>query len=406
MKKIFILLLGCLFIPLSVSALSIGSSYVDMTGTTHYNFSDGTTATSYKDLTGQTKFNLSDGSYGSAYTDLTGTIHYNFSDSNFNNKKFTVVSGRCSINYGNFICLQESQYQEIYNSILSGMPSCNTSGSESGGAIYLSGNAEYCNLTPQGKEQYILNSSSGQRLKLCRDSLNLYKQMQASYDKCVQEEDQKYIDSIKLRLNYLAGQVQQTQPSNTDTKLQKDEACKQLGALYFDSAKGQCGCSLYKYFDKSSNKCVSMCPEDQYPVNGVCKCNLGFVHHVNTPDKCIRCEDAVANATFNTVSKKCECKAGHEYNSATNVCEIIKNTSDNATKKVDTNKKVIPVTSDIGVVPVKSDDISNLQGSVVSTTEQKASSADDQIRSTNKVSDFFRNINNALVGFFRKLKFW
>lgn len=405
MKQLIILFLAFLFVPISVNALSVRSSYNSLSGTTDYTFDDGTTAYSYKEsLTGNTKYYLSDGSYGSAYTDMTGTTHYNFSQSNFNDKKFLVVSGRCFINYGNFICMQESQYQERYNQILAGY----------GKAIVV--NNDTTTLTPEQQQAVdelkkfgvVVNGniSDDPRLKACRDSINLFKQMQASYDKCVQEEDQRYIDSIKLKLSYLTGQTQQVQPTNTETKLQKDAACKQLGALYFDSAKGQCGCSLYKYFDTSLNKCVSMCPENQYPVNGVCKCNLGFVHHVNTPDKCIRCEDAVPNAAFNTASKKCECKPGREYNSATNACELTKNTSDSATKKIDDNKKIIPVTSDIGTVPAKSDDNSNLQENVTSTTEQKVLNTDNQVKNTNKVGNFFRNVNNALMGFFKKFKFW
>lgn len=375
MRKYLSFVFLLILFPLASNALTIGSSYVDSVGYTHYTFSDGTTATSYKDVTGQTKFNLSDGSYGSAYTDLTGTVHYNFSDSSFINKKNTVVYGRCSINYSNFICLTENQYQEIYASILSGMPSCNTSGSESGGAIYLSGNTEYCSLTAEGKEQYILNSSTGQRLKLCRDSINLYKQMQANYDKCVQEEDQRYINSIQLKLDYLA---QQTRSGSTAG---------------------------------SQNQPSSLtCIVNSHATANGCECDQGYFWHKSSIGLyyCKKCEDIVKNSHFDSSIANCVCNNGYNYNATNNTCDAIVNNTQNTANQTPQKITSIPVENKV-IPPTKtaaSEVNSSTQVSESQVSSLGMSKRSDQPSNDNGLINFFRNLGSAIKEFFTKLKFW
>ena len=408
MKKLFFLLLVFIFIPLSVGALTTGSSYTDSIGYTHYNFSDGTSGTSMVDDTGRVNFRLNDGTYGSAYLDSVGTLHYYF-DNNFTNKQNTVVYGKCRMTY-NFTCTNESQYQEMYNNALQGLPSCSSSSGESGS---FSVPTEYC--TPEGREQLIMNGSYGPWLKMCRDSINLYNQMQASYDKCVQEETDKYLAYVKQKLDYLA------QQAKSEMELQKDLACLRLGALSFDDSIGQCKCFSGKYFDTTLNKCISECPENSTKVSGGCLCNIGFVYHNKTGNKCVRCESVIANFHYDSTVRNCACNSGYNYNVINDICDpVVNNVNTNNPEKNTTKqevKKVIPPSSNISnIVPVKKE-----IGSVItpesneltgSSTKLDISNKDNQSNNENKTNNeskivnIFRNFGSAIKGFFKKLKFW
>lgn len=369
MRKTIVLLLLFFIIPVSVSALTAGTSYTDSVGYTHYNFNDGTTGTSRMDDTGQVNFFLNDGTFGSASLDSVGTVHYYF-DNRFTTKQNTVVSGKCYINYNNFVCLEESQYQTTYNNALQGLPSCNPTATEHGS---FSVPAEYC--TPEGREKLIMSGSYGSQLKMCRDSLNLYAKIKTLYDKCVQDETDKFLAYEKQKIDYLAAQARANQ------KLQNDLNCIKAGAIGYDESLLQCKCVSGKYYDSASKKCISECPQNSTKTNQGCMCNSGYSNSSNN-----------------------------------NYCELIV-AKDKESVTINDNPipKNVPVNKEVKSIKLEKLDTSvsleEIQAVVTTGASAnpffKPQGKPIQLeQSISRENNFFRNFTKSIVDFFGKLKFW
>jgi len=275
MKKPFyiVIIFGFLLLPFSFAlALTTGYIYTDSVGNTNYNFSDGTSGYSYKDSAGYTHYQFSDGLYGNIYTDITGATHYYF-DSLQKNK---YVGGACPFSF-NYTCIEESQYQEMYNNAAQGLPSCNQTSGESGS---FSVSAESC--TPEGKERLIMSGIYGPRLKMCREHIDLYKIAKVNYDKCIQDEDAKWEKYAQAKLDLL----------------------KRQADLLFQTTNTSCPAK------SSANS------------SGNCVCDSGLVWN-KQQTQCIECEKVYINTHYENINGKggCYCDNGYNYSSITATCD-------------------------------------------------------------------------------------
>lgn len=204
MKKLFYLLaISFALIPVSAFALITGSASTDIIGNVNYTFSDGASGYSYKDNIGYTHYQFSGGLYGNAYTDLTGATHYYFDEVGKN----TYVNGVCFFPSG-YTCTEESQYQAIYNQAEAGLPKIDGSymGEQLKGLSALVGGGDAL-FTPEGREAAIMNGVYGSSLRVCREHIGLYAKAKASYDQCVQSQNERYDQLAQMKLNILKQQL-------------------------------------------------------------------------------------------------------------------------------------------------------------------------------------------------------
>ncbi len=230
--KIYIITFILLLIPFSVThALITGNVSTDITGNINHTFSDGTSGYSYKDSAGYTHYQFNNGIYGNSYTDITGHTHYYFDEL----QKTKYVDGVCNYPTG-FYCTEESQYQEMYQNKEKQLP---------------------ISMTPEQREQAIM--SSDPYIKICREHIELYKIAIASYDKCIQNENEKWQQQAKMELDLLKQQI--------DIERQKNELIKQTTEIKTQT------CPIKAHTSKS----------------GICVCDTGFVLDKNA-ENCVTCE--------------------------------------------------------------------------------------------------------------------
>jgi len=293
MKKTFIktLILIILFLPFyPTNALTTGNVYTDSIGNTHYQFSDGTSGYSYNDSAGYTHYQFSDGLYGSAYTDITGSTHYYFDIT----QKNKYVGGTCLFP-ANFICTEEAQYQETYNRAAQGLSSCDQGGRESGS---FSPSSESC--TTEGREQQIMNGTYGPWLKMCQEHIDLYKTAKATYDKCIQNENEKWEKQAQAQLDLLKYQID-LQQKNADAinELLKQNTCPTKSSPNSD---GNCVCDSGLVWNKQQTQCISC--EEKYPnshySNSGCYCDDGYTLNKSTAT----CDKITINSTAEVTENK------------------------------------------------------------------------------------------------------
>jgi hypothetical protein len=399
-KLLFLASLAFVLTPISAFALITGNVSTDIIGNVNYTFSDGTSGYSYKDSAGYTHYQFSNGVYGNAYTDITGNTHYYFDDAT----RKIYINGTCIYPTAG-TCMYESQYQEMYNNALQGLPSCSQSSGEAGS---FSVPAESC--TPEGRESLIMSGTYGPWLKNCRESITLYTSSKASYDKCVQEQNAKYEQLAQMKLNLLK---QQLDLERQRLELQKQQAqastptCPTKSHL---NSQGDCVCDAGLVWDNNRNACVTcsvFMPNSSAQTYGeitACSCNTGY-HYDLTSKSCLTQAEWL----------KTEQKPTTPFQAVGVELEKQKIAEEQKTNIVPKPTAVTPKTVP---VPVKNTVVNQAATSTNTTTitnqnikqEQKAVQTENQLNETPKKVGIFQKITHGVSGFFKnvfnKIKFW
>lgn len=381
MKKLFYLLVvGLALIPLSALALITGSASADRIGNVNYVFSDGTSGYSYKDSIGYTRYQFSDGIYGSAYTDSVGATHYYFDEIGKNK----YVNGSCVFPSG-FTCTEQGQYDEMYKKAEAGLPKTDYVPEKGGFAV------PQTLLTPEGREQAIMSGSYGSWLKMCKEHIVLYASAKASYDSCVQKQNEQYEKIAQMKLNILKQQL--------DNERQRLELEKLKTQINQQQTVQQPTCPNKTHYSLSSKMCV---------------CEKGLVWDKNSQD-CVSCSVNTVTEVYGDLTVCSYCSEGYVRDLVSKKC-IKKEvpTINKVEVKPFENKavKIIPVKNS---QPVKSEDIKNLV-----TTSISNGTSSSQVDNKNEIKEQAENIIveqskkagifQGAPGFFRKIfikiKFW
>lgn len=385
--KIFVIALTILFVPFSVThALVTGNVSTDIIGNVNYIFSDGTSGYSYKDSANYTHYQFNNGLYGNCYTDITGATHYYFDQTQTNK----YVSGVCHYPTG-YTCTEESQYQTMYNNALQGLPSCSNQRTGETGSFSVP--AESC--TTEGREQLIMSGTYGPYLKTCREHIELYKSAKATYDKCLQDEEEKYKKYAQAKLDLLKQQ--------TDIQRQKIELQN-------------------KILESTKKTCPTKSTLNKY---GICICEVGLVMNKQNTG-CFTCEQLNPESftqIYGQLTACTTCNDGYYLDKVNKTCVKIINTKTDIPKieikNTEIKKPVENNTSIIKDAPKKQtkEIITNTTTTIdTPISENPKIDSKPTIEEPKKVGTFQKagekvdSATRGISGFFRKIlikiKFW
>jgi len=368
------MVIGFALIPASVFALITGNASTDIIGNVNYTFSDGTSGYSYKDSIGYTRYQFSDGIYGSAYTDSVGATHYYFDEIGKNK----YVNGSCVFPSG-FTCTEQSQYDEMYKKAEAGLPRTDYVPEKGGFAV------PQTLLTPEGREQAIMNGSYGPWLKTCKEHIPLYASAKASYDSCVQRQNEQYEKIAQMKLNILKQQL--------DNERQRLELEKLKTQINQQQTVQQPTCPNKTHYSLSSKMCV---------------CEKGLVWDKNSQD-CVSCPANSVTEVYGDLTACSYCSEGYVRDSVSKKCvKKAEEVKPNENKAV----KITPIKN---VQPVKNEEIKKH----TATTINNATSS-SQVENKNEIKEQTQNtvveqpkkvgVFQGVSGFFRKIfikiKFW